>query len=229
NALGERVIREAGGERHGYLYHRRQLLAETDGEGRLRRTWLHWQGRLIGFLEHAPDAAPRLHFVLGDHLGTPAMVTDARGTPVWSGRTSAFGHLVSQQGALHQPLRLPGQVADAETGLHDNYQRSYDPLAARYLEPDPLGLAGGSNPYAYAAGDPVINADPLGLVLFAFDGTGNTPASLTNVWLMSQQYDSYDDYDRHAQIGETSFYVQGVGTAGGMRDNVVVGGALALE
>src|SRR5690606_3788071 len=86
NALGERVIREAGGERHGYLYHRRQLLAETDGDGRLRRTWLHWQGRVIGFLEHAPDAAPRLHFILGDHLGTPAMVTDARGTPVWSGR-----------------------------------------------------------------------------------------------------------------------------------------------
>lgn len=229
NALGERIVREAGGERHGYLYHRRQLLAETDGEGRLRRTWLHWQGRVVGFLEHAADAAPRLYLVLGDHLGTPAMVTDAAGRPVWSGRASAFGRLLGQEGTLHQPLRLPGQVADPETGLHDNYQRTYDPASARYLEPDPLGIAGGPEAYAYAGGDPVTGADPLGLVLFAFDGTGNTPASLTNVWLMSQQYDSYDEYDRHAQIGETSFYVQGVGTTGGLRDNIVTGGALALE
>lgn len=229
NALGERVVREAGGERHGYLYHRRQLLAETDGEGRLRRTWLRWQGRVIGFLEHGTATEPRLYLVLGDHLGTPAMVTDASGSPVWSGRVSAFGRLLAQRGALRQPLRLPGQVADPETGLHDNYQRSYDPRSARYLEPDPLGIAGGPNAYAYAGGDPLTGTDPLGLVLFAFDGTGNTPASLTNVWLMSQQYDSYDEYDRHAQIGETSFYVQGVGTTGGMRDNVVTGGALALE
>src|SRR5690606_11715455 len=140
------------------------------------------------------------------------MITDAAGEPVWSGRSSAFGQLLAQQGALRQPLRLPGQVADPATGLSDNYQRTYDPLAARYLEPDPLGIAGSPDAYAYAAGDPVTGADPLGLVLFAFDGTGNTPASLTNVWLMSQQYDSYDEYDRHAQIGETSFYVQGVGT-----------------
>lgn len=229
NALGERAVREADGERHGYLYHRRQLFAETDGAGRLRRTWLHWQGRVIGFLDHAPDAAPRLHFVLGDHLGTPAMITDAGGEPVWSGRISAFGSLVSERGALRQPLRLPGQVADAETGFSDNYQRSYDPLSFRYLEPDPLGVAGGGDAYAYAAGDPVAGADPLGLVLFAFDGTGNTPASLTNVWLMSRQYDSYDEYDRQAQIDELSFYVPGVGTTGGMRDNAVVGGALAIE
>jgi len=229
NALGERVVREAAGERRGYLYHRRQLLAETDGAGRLRRTWLHWQGRVIGFLEHAPGAAPRLHFVLGDHLGTPAMLTDAAGTPVWSGRVGAFGGLDSQRGALRQPLRLPGQVADPGTGLSDNYQRSYDPLAGRYLEPDPLGIAGGRNAYAYAAGDPLTGADPLGLVLFAFDGTGNTPESLTNVWLMSQQYDSYDEYDRQAQIDERSFYVQGVGTQGGIRDNMLVGGMLALQ
>ncbi len=236
NALGERAIREVGAERHGYLYHRRQLLAETDGAGRLRRTWLRWQGRVVGFLDHGPGAASRLYFVLGDHLGTPAMVTDAEGEPAWSGRTSAFGRLVSQAGPfssppgpLRQPLRLPGQVADPETGLADNYQRSYDPLVARYLEPDPLGIAGGRNPYAYAAGDPLTGADPLGLVLFAFDGTGNTPESLTNVWLMSQQYDSYDEYDRQAQIGELDFYVPGVGTRGGMRDNAVVGGAFALE
>jgi RHS repeat-associated protein len=81
---------------------------------------------------------------------------------------------------------LPGQYHDEETGLHDNYLRSYDPVGARYLEPDPAGLQGGLNPWAYADGNPLLAADPLGLVLFAFDGTlsgaeAANPDALTNV------------------------------------------------
>ncbi len=34
---------------------------------------------------------------------------------------------------------------------------------AKFLSPDPLGLDGGANLYAYADGDPVNRADPLGL------------------------------------------------------------------
>ena len=65
-------------------------------------------------------------------------------------------------------LRLPGQYFDAETGLHDNVHRTYDPRPGspnkgRYLTPDPLGYPDGDDPYAYVAGDPVNRIDPLGL------------------------------------------------------------------
>lgn len=231
NALGERVERRLGGERTGYLYHRRQLLAQTDARGRLQRSWLHWQGQVIGFLDHTPGAAPRLRFVLGDHLGAPAMVTDARGEPLWRGRIGAFGALLEEDDSAHigLALRLPGQFADPETGLSDNYQRTYDPQAGRYLEPDPLGSAGDQNPYAYAGGNPLQHVDPLGLILFAFDGTGSTPESRTNVWLMAQQYASYDEYDHLAGINEHSFYEPGVGTTGGAGDNFLTGGVFALQ
>ena len=60
-------------------------------------------------------------------------------------------------------LRLPEQMLDRETGLHQNYYRDYDPSLGRYVTPDPLGLGGGMNPYSYAANSPLTNIDPLGL------------------------------------------------------------------
>ena len=70
-------------------------------------------------------------------------------------------------------VRFPGQFEDVETGLYYNHWRYYDKNTGRYITPDPLGLAGGDNVYAYVNAVPTHFVDAPGLLLFAFDGTGN--------------------------------------------------------
>ena len=105
------------------------------------------------------DAIYQVHV---DHLGTPQVLTDATGAIAWEAHYRPFGEAITS-GSLTFNLRFPGQYHDAETGLHYNWHRYYDPQTGRYLTSDPIGLMGGLNPYAYAHGNPIANADPTGL------------------------------------------------------------------
>src|SRR5579864_1259945 len=62
-------------------------------------------------------------------------------------------------GAFAYNLRFPGQYYQAETGLNQNVNRDYDPLTAKYVESDPIGLGGGTNTYTYSEQNPVAVTD----------------------------------------------------------------------
>ena len=98
--------------------------------------------------------------------GLPERMTDAQGETVWQGTFSTWGETQREQShtplAVPQNLRFQGQYLDRETGLHYNLFRYYDPATGRYTQPDPIGLLGGLNTYAYV-GDPLTWVDPWGL------------------------------------------------------------------
>ncbi|MBU2714348.1 RHS repeat domain-containing protein, partial [Zooshikella harenae] len=108
-------------------------------------------------------------YIHADHLNTPRRATNTEGNIVWAWYSDAYGVGQVEDNpdgdgqAVTLNLRFPGQYFDAESGLFYNYFRDYDPSTGRYIESDPIGLAGGLNTYAYVEGNPVGYIDPLGL------------------------------------------------------------------
>ena len=81
-------------------------------------------------------------------------------------KNSAFGEAdIDSASVVKNNLRFAGQHYDAETGWNYNYHRYYDPRTGRYLTPDPIGLAGGINLYAYVQNNPINSIDPYGLLV----------------------------------------------------------------
>jgi RHS repeat-associated protein len=93
-------------------------------------------------------------------------MTDASGAVVWAAEYLPFGQADVSIETIENNLRFPGQYFDLETGFHYDWHRYYDPETGRYLTPDPIGLAGGMNLYAYVQNDPINYLDPTGLSKF---------------------------------------------------------------
>jgi RHS repeat-associated protein len=88
---------------------------------------------------------------------------DAEGAIAWSADFGPWGDLREEKcGDFKCPIRFQGQWHDAESGLHYNRWRYYDPAMRRYITPDPIGLRGGINLYRYCP-NPVNWIDPSGL------------------------------------------------------------------
>lgn len=148
-----------------------QLLGEYDSTGMAIREYI-WLGPtpVAMFMPDTNIAAnPPWHFYIhADHLDTPRVVTDAGGRLRWRWLSEPFGTTAPEinpagEGDLPLPLRFPGQYADSESGLFYNFHRDYNPTIGRYVQSDPIGLAGGINTYAYVNGNPLMYMDPYGL------------------------------------------------------------------
>jgi RHS repeat-associated protein len=166
DAFGRRIRKTVDGKTTEFFWQGDQLIAEHSQDH--HRSYLYEPGtfRPLAMLDgKGPRQACPFYYQL-DHLGTPQELTDYSGDIIWAAQYTAYGRLTRLNRDTHQvldqPLRFQGQYFDAETGLHYNRHRYYNPDLGRYLTPDPSGLAGGLNGYQYTR-NPTGWVDPLGL------------------------------------------------------------------
>lgn len=97
-----------------------------------------------------------------DLAGAPAELIDPETGQVAGRSVSTVWGQTRWDGAS-TPLSFMGQQVDAETGLHYNRFRFYDPVTSTYTSADPLGVA--PNPASATAyvHNPHTWIDPLGL------------------------------------------------------------------
>lgn len=195
NALGQRVAKNGplGSSRHIYDG-QTQLLAEATNGAWSSYIWN--DGELIGLVRNN-----QLYYVHGDHLGRPEIVTNASRAVVWRAKNYAQDRQVAQDSIGGLNIGFPGQYYDAETGLWYNGFRYYDSRVGKYIQSDPIGLAGGINTYAYVGGNPVNLVDPLGLQ--GYPTSQNPWTRIGNAYNYGMSYIRGPDYVR----GSVNAYV----------------------
>ncbi len=102
------------------------------------------------------------HYYLVDGVGSVVGVVNSSATKVNSYSYDPYGKQTAASQQIANPWRYASGYYDGSTGLTKFGARYYNADLGRFTQRDPSGQ---DLPYTYAAGDPVNNADPSGLLV----------------------------------------------------------------
>jgi len=167
--VSNRKDKETYGFDERFVYNSQgQLEGEYDSTGNVIQEYIWFAGLPVALLRGG-----EIFYINSDQLGTPISISDQSQEIVWEWDAEPYGRALpdvdfdGDRNLFVFNLRFSGQYYDHESGLHYNINRFYDPSTGRYLESDPIGIAGGINPYSYVDANPVNFIDPLGLATYA--------------------------------------------------------------
>jgi len=191
----------------------------------------HWLGdydaagkpiREVVWLGDLPVAAldgEEIRDIQTDQLGTPRVIVDRANNKViwrWGIAGEAFGSDAPKEdpdgdGTKYVfDMRFPGQRHDAVTGLFQNGWRDYDPTSGRYIQSDPIGLAGGISTYAYVGSNPYVRVDPSGLDFAIVIDNNTVPAASSSfqlgfaghaAFLVGDEQNGWTYYSKDGDVG----------------------------
>ncbi len=171
--FGRLVAREIDGERAEYLFDMEDLVAEYKGTLPTTR-YLHGPDidEPLSFRREG-----KLHILLSDQNNTVRRVYGEDGGMIEEYGMTPFGRITRPEGAPASRFLFNSRDWDPEAGLYNIRARFYDPVAGRFISPDPIRFRGGWNLYAYADNDPLNGVDLTGLAakvasFGAFGGVG---------------------------------------------------------
>ena len=164
--VGEEIIRETGSRRTYYVYEGDTIVAEVDGSGQLVAEYVWGLLGPIARIDLQNPANTRYYVI--DGLGHVRALVAPNGaiTEVW--HYDSWGNPISPPAErIDQPFTWNGAYGYEYipfTGLYHVGAREYDPRTARWLQRDPIDVAGGHpNVYLYCGNEPINDVDPEGL------------------------------------------------------------------
>jgi RHS repeat-associated protein len=159
DAIGRRIRKSGPSGKTTYVWDG-NVVSEEIREDHTSSAWVYEPG---GFRPLLKQEGKQTYACITDQVGAPRELVSADGKMAWSARLSAWGELAGAgEKNTECSIRFQGQWFDAESGLHYNWHRYYEPEVGQYLSPDPIGIQGGTRTYGYVH-NPLSWADPLGL------------------------------------------------------------------
>ncbi len=194
-----------------FLYADEGLVAEFDEAGNEIRFYGYAPGSMWmnnPLYLQVSGLSTQVYFYLTDHLGAPQKLVDKNGAVVWSMVSESFGKtVVSPNSTVTNNLRFSSQYFDAESGLHYNTIRYYDPEAGRYLTRDTIQEMGGINLYEMGGNSLLNGIDTYGENFtpggagygtmpapnpdIPNDGVVDSPTEALNIYLFQRRLASY--------------------------------------
>lgn len=174
NADNQRVSKTSSSGTTLYAWDNDRMMGEYDANGTAQQETVYFGSTPVAVIQNG-----NVYRIYADQIDTPRLITDASGVAVWTWESKPFGETTPNEDAdkdglaLHYNQRFPGQTFDAETGLHYNFHRDYNPATGRYVQSDPIGLEGGLSTFGYAGGSPLSMSDFLGYAPTYIAGTLN--------------------------------------------------------
>jgi RHS repeat-associated protein len=162
DGLGRRVRKSTEGTTTRYLWDGNQLVMELDSAGAPIREYAFYPGiDSPHSVRRSSDGA--IFYYAMEAPGQVTGLVSANNEVAAEYAYTPWGEPLSESGSVDQPLRYGAREYDGETGLYSFRARYYDAELGRFISEDPIGLAGGINPYAYVGDDPVNFTDPSGM------------------------------------------------------------------
>ena len=164
DATGQRIAKKVNGMVTRFVWRGGHVAYETTEGGTLTRsyTWGTSTDDLVAIHDHEGGGH---YYIVQDRLRSVRALLDDAGAWQASWRYELFGATLYESGQVPFTVRFrwAGAQYDEETGFYYLRSRYHDPVHGRFIQEDPIGLAGGVNLYAYADGDPTSARDPSGM------------------------------------------------------------------
>nr|WP_321402501.1 RHS repeat-associated core domain-containing protein [uncultured Desulfobacter sp.] len=158
--MGRRRSKTVNTTTTSYLYDGDNVIMEYDQTGAMARRFVY--GPMIDepVCMITPSARYYYH---ADALGSVVALSDTSGNLAETYAYSPFGK-TNGSSTLGNPYLFTGRRLDSESGLYYYRARHYDAQEGRFVQPDPVGIEGGINLYAYCSNRPLNYIDPDGEV-----------------------------------------------------------------